>query len=174
MRSALCGRPTKRGSECRLPPVNGFATCLNHLTAGQREEHRLAQAAREAWWTEAVADPAEPACWSWPLPEADVVDQLGLLMWHHGRCAICGRSGGGALVVDHDHATALIRGALCRSCNTREAFRGGVFTLYQQRHPAAMLGVSVRYWSVVTGEAVAPPAIEVDRWQANPLVGVGI
>jgi hypothetical protein len=33
-----------------------------------------------------------------------------------GRCAICDNESG--LVVDHDHETGLVRGGLCRSCNT--------------------------------------------------------
>jgi len=39
-----------------------------------------------------------------------------LARWQNGRCAICGRMSD--LVCDHDHATGLVRGWLCRSCNT--------------------------------------------------------
>ena len=54
-----------------------------------------------------------------------------------GRCAVCGE--GGALCVDHDHATGLARGLLCRSCNGREGM--GVadadIEAYLARPPAA-------------------------------------
>ncbi len=33
-----------------------------------------------------------------------------------GRCAICGV--GGALSVDHNHETGVVRGLLCHACNT--------------------------------------------------------
>lgn len=50
------------------------------------------------------------------------VDQYdALLLQQGGGCAICGNTeslGNGALHVDHDHATGLIRGILCQPCNT--------------------------------------------------------
>jgi hypothetical protein len=91
--------------------------------------------------------PAEPACWSWPVPSAvpelagdplaDCTPQLRALLgtagaeivaatslnsafyqWHDGRCALCGRRA--RLVTDHDHQTGLVRGMLCTGCNTAE------------------------------------------------------
>ncbi|MGA5552643.1 endonuclease domain-containing protein [Streptomyces pseudogriseolus] len=41
--------------------------------------------------------------------------------WQAGRCAVC-ESTVQELVTDHDHGTGLVRGLLCRSCNTREGF----------------------------------------------------
>ena len=44
-----------------------------------------------------------------------------LVLEAQGRCEICGRQGGDnvntALVVDHDHATFLVRGLICGTCN---------------------------------------------------------
>ena len=53
--------------------------------------------------------------------------------WQDGRCALCGFRDG-PLVEDHCHMTGLVRGYLCRSCNTTEGvsdhnldqWRGGV------------------------------------------------
>ena len=41
-----------------------------------------------------------------------------LTRYQDGRCAICQR--GEPLVVDHDHDSGLVRGALCRGCNGEE------------------------------------------------------
>lgn len=53
---------------------------------------------------------------SWPLPEAGT----DLWEWQDGRCAWCGYDRE-SLVVDHCHMTGLVRGLLCRGCNTRES-----------------------------------------------------
>lgn len=37
-------------------------------------------------------------------------------VWQESRCLICGN--GGKLAVDHCHTTGIVRGLLCRSCNT--------------------------------------------------------
>lgn len=130
-----------------------------------------------------------PACWDWPTPEpfdlweptfevgpgddqytqeaaADLlrlcrdIERRGwfyLSDWQNGRCAVCAR--GGELVDDHDHATGLIRGLLCRSCNTREGLnRGstGIFAAYRSTNPASILGIRVRYWDPFSGEYADP------------------
>jgi hypothetical protein len=141
--------------------------------------------------------PTEPVCWSWPVPE-DLNDlaeaavarlsreaaaavlysneahaATALETWHEGRCAICGWNRE-ELVTDHDHETGLIRGLLCRSCNTREGIRGdGVFAAYRSRNPALILGVRARYYDPYTGEYAKPrPSRQFDRWTDNPVVGL--
>lgn len=144
-----------------------------------------------------------PACWSWPLPHPDAdpmaefrdlppdvyqdvlrgfeatggVGEALLSMWQDGRCAICGRTEGPALVLDHDHQTGLARGWLCRSCNTREGQDGeaaSVFGQYRERPPVAILGVGFRYLDPLTGRQprTYPPA--GDGWEDNPLIGTGL
>lgn len=93
----------------------------------------------------------QPAFVGWPLPAEQPpawCDDV-LHWWQDGRCGLCG-NGKMPLVEDHDHDTGLVRGWLCRSCNSREgwalesevpridAWRGGVT-------PAALLGVKVVY-----------------------------
>lgn len=46
-----------------------------------------------------------------------VADYEALYDQQQGRCAICRRVPVGRLHVDHDHATRVVRGLLCRSCN---------------------------------------------------------
>jgi hypothetical protein len=45
-------------------------------------------------------------------------DYDGLLAKQDGVCAICGKPSEETLCVDHCHATGIIRGLLCRKCNT--------------------------------------------------------
>jgi hypothetical protein len=112
----------------------------------------------------------EPECWSWPVPEpcayaTEAEADEALAEWQRFRgCAICGVTG--VLVDDHDHQTGLMRGQLCHTCNTKEG-KGSQrppFVKYRERHPAAILGVKVRYWSSWTGYAEpATPDTDEDR-----------
>ena len=84
--------------------------------------------------------------------------------WQAGRCAICGC--GRAEFSDHDHETGLVRGWLCHSCNTLEAFAylpGNCFERYRAQNPASILGLTIRYNSPFTGwaePAPHPPPLE--------------
>lgn len=137
-----------------------------------------------------------PACWSWSPEQTDPAsvtaglssaalaairqaeggeETLLLDCWQAGRCAICGRHTAGELITDHDHGTGLVRGLLCRSCNTREGNDQrpvGMLGKYRERPPAAILGIRVRYFDPYIGEYAQPRAIaEGDRWEKNPVVG---
>lgn len=46
-------------------------------------------------------------------------DHARLLAAQDGRCAICKGTRPYELQVDHDHATGLVRGLLCKPCNKR-------------------------------------------------------
>lgn len=125
----------------------------------------IQQAAREPRTT--------PACWDWPVSDElkaaagqlgprDFRGVCGLLDdWQDERCAICGRSTRRGEVVDHDHVTALVRGLLCRRCNSREGHSGDeLFERYRERPPSAMLGFQVTYYTTRYGWAV--PEVEED------------
>lgn len=108
-----------------------------------------------------------PACWTWGVP-AQPVTAEAWFEWHGDRCAICGSSTRGALVEDHDHQTGMVRGYLCRSCNTMEGLRQStddVFAKYRQRHPASIAGYVAQYVSPVTGPAL--PAVR-ESWPDDP------
>lgn len=101
----------------------------------------------------------EPACWQWlatdaargiaaTLDGADFPEAKELLFaWQDSRCALCGRQDN-ALIVDHCHRTALVRGLLCRGCNVIEGKAGRDnprVNAYRSKHPALVLGLEVIY-----------------------------
>uniref|UniRef100_UPI003F4990E4 endonuclease domain-containing protein n=1 Tax=Streptomyces sp. CA-136453 TaxID=3240050 RepID=UPI003F4990E4 len=97
-----------------------------------------------------------------------------LATWQDGRCAVCGETGH-RLVLDHDHATGLVRGWLCTSCNTREGTAvgpGSVFALYRKRPPTAILGLTIRYRDPLTGQLAAPAPPRIDGWDDNASAGL--
>ena len=103
-----------------------------------------------------------PAFAFWLMPDEDPQYEdwphsTPLRAWQRGRCAMCQPTDwfNRDLVEDHDHETGLIRGLLCRGCNSSEphnfspafvAWRAG-FT------PMVMLGIEEVYCSPVTGYA---------------------
>jgi hypothetical protein len=100
-----------------------------------------------------------PACWSWPRPAAPLATTTDLesvrLMrgWQGNRCAVCGLSPTILeLDHDHDHDSRLIRGFLCKSCNSREgnkkAGRDEIFVRYRRENPATILKIEVSYKDV--------------------------
>lgn len=99
----------------------------------------------------------DPDCWSWPVVELpcdgdDWALRVAFRDWHDGRCAVCGYRAS-QLVEDHDHDTGLVRGMLCRQCNSAEPHDDGLFGKYRGRPPAQMLGAHLRYWDPFHGWA---------------------
>lgn len=119
----------------------------------------------------------EPACWSWPItepphpaadPDASEIatrylreyneSAVGRIThWQAGRCAICAYPADESLRLDHDHGSGMVRGLLCGSCNTQEAFwpnPDSIFGRYRSKPPAAILGAHEVYYSDWGGDAV--------------------
>lgn len=180
---------TANGLEEQLP--NAATRCYLHLTAEEKQTIRQIEVDRERALRDAFN--VDPACWSWvvtdeirtDLAASEAADSLaenvnlfcrGMRAFDHGCCAICGQLGNE--VQDHDHETGLVRGWLCRSCNTREGMYpcGGndVFARYRRWHPYKMLGLQHRYWDRFTHDWAPenpPPSTEA-MWKNHPLRGV--
>ncbi|MEU9998042.1 endonuclease domain-containing protein [Streptomyces sp. NPDC050848] len=225
--TSTCGRPTTKGTPCKLPPATWWwirhdahgllpRSCAAHLQGKERELYRSTKAAHEERRriAEAHFAASEPACWSWPVPDdlssweppveysvgpvehqlpQDVVAQLVafdrtpdgrawsmLSWWQAGRCALCGVATPD-LAEDHDHVSGLVRGYLCRSCNTREGLNGAPdtpFGRYRAKHPTAILGLELRYWDPFTKDYAPDLRGEPqhDPWspEGNALIGIGL
>lgn len=190
-----CGRPKKNGSPCRAlrartqvvsdPQRWEAPACAKHMDPAEHREYQAAiqraiQAEREFFQARPVA------CGSWPVTDTDreraraasecsdpeEADRLGLALlsdWQDGRCAICG--GRDNRVIDHDHATGLVRGLLCPSCNTREGFAraGDAYDRYGAQNPAATLGLSIRYWNPFGGYAKPMETASTPIDEAHPV-----
>lgn len=114
-----------------------------------------------------------PACWDWPLPSDDLVEQCsyenGLLLfeWQDGHCAVCG-SDWHKLVEDHDHKTGLVRGYLCRRCNSGEGRNrepDTIYSKYRNRNPASILGIREVYTNIFGKTPMHPPPMTPERMQ---------
>ena len=183
--------------------------CPRHMTDEEREEarrldrefaERLGLGPQRPLTKEEI-DAIEPECWHWPLPDDlsrlavqhilhdkggdwcddEIHSRAALLAWHEGRCAFCGILTGDDLVEDHDHDTGLVRGFLCRRCNTREGYTTheatGPFAKYRERTPSMILGLRRYYRHPLTHELArpAPPRLAGDGWgEDNPLYGIGL
>lgn len=159
-----CGRRLiTRQAACTNNPVWGALACNRHLLPEEREVLAALKRAHQEWLGE-----HEPACWSWPAPDIPTFadeDQAErfLLDWHDFRCAICGYLAFD-YVTDHDHATGVVRGRLCRSCNVAEGIGAKPVVLkYRQRNPATILGIRTVYFSPFTGYAEPVPQEDPDE-----------
>jgi hypothetical protein len=148
---------------------------------------------------------ADPICWGWPAladsgsltsPQGgDITGDLSattlnwvmddpefwagrvLRRWQDGRCAICGHRR--KLVEDHDHATGMVRGYLCNSCNIQEGVyreQGTLFGKYRERHPTKMLGLTIRYWDLIAKDFAQPasPRAKGDPWTDAASEDIGL
>lgn len=88
-----------------------------------------------------------------------------------GRCAICGTDG--KLHLDHDHATGLARGLLCRSCNNREGKSDAPdIQTYLANPPAAgrnWLWKLPDAWTVVDTEAARQAGMTILEYMPHHL-----
>jgi hypothetical protein len=157
-----------------VPPA-----CAWHATPDEIVRHRelfALTAQRMEECQQAIWRAERVHCWFWPVTDEhqrrtaeivacddpDEARALGLQLlrdWQDGHCAIC--AGPDADFLDHSHETGLVRGRLCKCCNTGEGFAGanpeGVLERYRERNPASILGLEIRYWSPFTGWAQPTP-----------------
>jgi len=196
---ARCGRTTASTRKpCRGFRLSPFPACATHLTDEERTQYEARKAEQSKRWGEPYRryrgdlQLSAPSCWSWPITRPQSAEVLhsvtadgqfesedradtALAQWQAGRCAICGRTD--QLVVDHDHKTGLVRGHLCRQCNTLEGVdgrTGTVFQRYRELPPARILGIRIRYWDPYTQKFARPAPDEDDAQGANnPLAQIG-
>jgi hypothetical protein len=125
-----------------VPPLRNLTEEVNWLTGRQLElppDERVDRECLEDMYTDPLS-----------LRFAEFhTGERGGLEFARLRCAICGAARR-RMVADHDHATGMIRGWLCRACNTGEGRRVDptetmVFDAYRRWHPAAILGVYMPY-----------------------------
>jgi hypothetical protein len=115
--------------------------------------------------------PQVPACHDWtgpPAPRPGTGALRAIRAWQDGRCAICGLRA--ELVIDHHHASGLVRGLLCTGCNTAEGRHRGYYdepySAYRRRPPALIVGLTERYphwrpdrWYYALGDPPESPAL---------------
>lgn len=176
------------------------ATKATHEERRQAAEDRFAVSA-PACWSWPVPDDVESwqpsveysvGTGEYQLPQSVVDDLIAigrtpegraralLSWWQAGRCAMCGVTGV-HLSEDHDHVSGLVRGHLCRRCNTREGMYGGEdnpFGRYRAKHPTLILGLELRYWDPFIKD-YAPdrrgePKLNLWDAQDNALIGIGL
>ncbi len=92
----------------------GLSTCASHNKKGETFRCNDPDKRREQIWR------AQKIPMTYPEYEA-------LMARQNGRCALCGRTesdvgDGRHLCVDHDHKTGVVRGILCRGCNSHVAW----------------------------------------------------
>jgi hypothetical protein len=170
-----------KGTASRWPegvPGNPLL-CGTHLPVNLRDIRDAGFAEQERRHA-ARLDSREPACWSWDptLTEDRILAEyegsgiedaaedlvrriqnsdeaalrLAFAIWHDRRCAVCGMRAP-RLVKDHDHETGIIRGLLCRHCNSAEPHDDGLFRGYRERPPAEILGIRLPYVDPIHGVA---------------------
>lgn len=194
-----CGRPTKSDRPCvalrvhePYPNAEAWAApaCVAHLTQEERAEwlavfSRSEKSVRDA----AAARPA--ACWDWPVEpwhrrrarlaaQCEYLEQCERLArslladWQEERCAVCGGRRV-RLVLDHDHATGLVRGLLCASCNICEgsAALGSALGRYRSRNPASILGLRIRYEHPIYGYVGPQPRGDLPIDEDHPVYVLG-
>jgi Recombination endonuclease VII len=103
------------------------------------------QLAEEEWYPLLAEDVINSFAW-WIIDP----DAYRFAEFHAGRCAMCGKTPPPwSLFADHDHKTSLVRGFLCRGCNTAEAHRANRgnarWQAYRDRSPAVLLGYVTLY-----------------------------
>lgn len=172
-----CDRVKRNGEPCKNMIRTHWAACLSHMNDEEKGEADALDEAIEqherqldrALWRRAVLRYAR---WRSTLPDLTAItnedDQWNLFVdTHEGRCGACRR--GPDKVLDHDHRTGLVRGLLCKRCNSMPVssivhknhwrVRGlvPVIALYCQYPPAAVMGVCIDYAHPLGFSSISEP-----------------
>ena len=126
--------------------------------------------------TDDVVLGTEAAFLSWAiddLPPDKFTNAYRVSLWHTGQCAICGLFGD--VLVDHDHASHLTRGMLCKSCNAREGKgHDGVYQAWREgQNPGTVYALAEEYWSSRSVMEYLPTSVESLRIGAEAAGRIG-
>lgn len=124
---------TQRVAEChpdRTPKARGLCGPCYRYAYYYANLEKSRRQSRESYHRRKLLRPRKPAYLVYGLTAHDIETMEAR---QEGRCAVCrGALAEAKVVIDHDHATGVVRGLLCDPCNKGLGFmRDSPMTMYQ-------------------------------------------